>query len=240
MAHKSKQRLRLQLAVLLAAFALLALIGSVSAVSSKTWVDRSLRSDRSLRRKGANNLLEVRTTGLITQITNAVKQSSADKLFTKYKVNQLESNLLANAEFQTWARAVINANKKNPQLADQFIASTLSSRIGDGALAKMLAAAKKDKTFEITASGLEAAQRMNRLEKDRLVREVFTLLKLDQEEIVSPVFDTWFSYAMLNADPGEKVLGTLLRHYNFEIPVSLLAAGRSAWKPQVRSLGGLP
>ncbi|EGZ15098.1 hypothetical protein PHYSODRAFT_417969, partial [Phytophthora sojae] len=136
--------------------------------------------------------------------------------------------------------------KKRPERADMVMATTQAAHVGDGVLAKMLAAAKEVEGLAATASNLEKAQLANWLEKHKTVEDVFKLLKLGDEAgklFSSPVFSTWISYAETLSQSSEESMASMVRvlrlHRKDETLMNLVAAGKTSSPPfDVKNLSG--
>ncbi|EGZ04636.1 hypothetical protein PHYSODRAFT_308175 [Phytophthora sojae] len=92
------------------------------------------------------------------KLLNPSGEGHINKLFKKFKVGAVESNVLASSELQNWAAAVAKVSKKNPPIGEVQMVSTLTTRYGDEALTRMLIAAKDAPGLAGWAGKLEAAQ----------------------------------------------------------------------------------
>ncbi|KAE8903692.1 hypothetical protein PF005_g21506 [Phytophthora fragariae] len=177
------------------AIALLACVVAVAAApDSKTLPSYSFQSatDEDTAEDRAFDF-PAKTKGLVTWF----KQKKTDKLFDKFKVGSIKSDVLESSQFKLWADAVSKANKKNPEAGELLMASTLTARYGDDGLVKILISAKNVYGLEATTQKLEKAQLTNWLAKGKTADDVFKLLKLDwksEEFIKTPAFRTWLSY----------------------------------------------
>ncbi|KAG3086800.1 hypothetical protein PI125_g18831 [Phytophthora idaei] len=73
-------------------------------------------------------------------------QHTANKLFTKFMVDKVESNLLTSKPFDDWTQAVIKAYKNVDEAAYAAIFTTLAGSKTDEALVSMLAATDSIRT----------------------------------------------------------------------------------------------
>ncbi|KAE8987315.1 hypothetical protein PR003_g22855 [Phytophthora rubi] len=213
------------------AIALLACVVAVAAApDSKTLPSYSFRSatDEDTAEDRAFDF-SAKAKGLVTWF----KQKKTDKLFDKFKVGSIKSDVLENSQFKLWADAVSKANKKNPEAGELLMASTLTARYGDDGRAKILISAKNVYGLEATTQKLEKAQLTNWLAKGKTADDVFKLLKLDwksEEFIKTPAFRTWLSYVnnLNQKNPDDfRAIEVVLKNYD---QIELLVSADVAWE----------
>lgn len=205
------------------AIALLACVVAVAAApDSKTLPSYSFQSATD------EDTGEDRAFDVSAKITTWFKQKKTDKLFDKFKVGSIKSDVLESSQFKLWADAVSKANRKNPEAGELLMASTLTARYGDDGLAKFLISAKNVYGLEATTQKLEKAQLTNWLAKGKTADDVFKLLKLNGRSgdfIETPAYTTWLSYVnklnQKNPDDSRAIEAVLENYGQIELAFAL-------------------
>ncbi|KAF4133990.1 hypothetical protein GN958_ATG16835 [Phytophthora infestans] len=105
-------------------------------------------------------------------------QKATNDLFQRLKVGEVKADLFQSAPFETWAKSVTKAYKKNPEGGQAAMVFTLTDHYGDKTLAKLLAEARQKYKTVIIANQLQNAQLDNWIVQKRTSNEVFSLLNL--------------------------------------------------------------
>ncbi|OWZ12967.1 RxLR effector protein [Phytophthora megakarya] len=137
------------------------------------------------------------------------KQTLTNKLFTKFTVDKVESNLLESAQFQKWFTSTNKAYQNNEEECNLAIVTTLTTHYGDEGLAKLLNEAKAVSNTnlypkgEFTANNIAGKLKETQIKKwntdGRSSSDVFYLLKLDkagQNVFNSPVYSSFLRYSL--------------------------------------------
>ncbi|KAF4031817.1 hypothetical protein GN244_ATG16332 [Phytophthora infestans] len=123
-------------------------------------------------------------------------QKATNDLFQRLKVGEVKADLFQSAPFETWAKSVTKAYKKNPEGGQAAMVFTLTDHYGDKTLAKLLAEARQKYKTVIIANQLQNAQLDNWIVQKRTSNEVFSLLNLKVQEdnlLKNPMLKTWMS-----------------------------------------------
>ncbi|KAE8885285.1 hypothetical protein PF003_g30649 [Phytophthora fragariae] len=81
--------------------------------------------------------------GIINKLSkNPSNQFEAENLFVKLNLAGEGSKLFESPQFQTWSTRVVKGYKQNSEAAEVAIAATLTRRLGDDALAKLIVEAQ--------------------------------------------------------------------------------------------------
>ncbi|OWZ10399.1 RxLR effector protein [Phytophthora megakarya] len=170
----------------------------------------------------------------VTLKFNVKKQQATDKLFTKFRVGTVESNLFDSSQYQNWARSVLNTYW-DPKAAESAIFTKLRSQYGDEPLAKLLAEAKAIISTKDTAMKLENVQFESWQNSGNTLDDVFDDLKLYTVEgnpFKNPLLDTWISYAsrVQTGDPYVLLMRKLTKLYGEDGFASLIASAKRDYR----------
>jgi hypothetical protein len=157
---------------------------------------------------------------------------SSDEVFTLLTLDTAGEKLLGNANFKMWVSFVTQTTEKNPY---PIIASILTARYGDEALAQMLIAAKDVKNSKTMGEILSSAQTNAWLRGKKPTDDVFKILKLDQsvdDVLTNPAFATWKSYVdtFNKQNPGKEtsIIKTFTASYGDEKLSKMLEAAKKS------------
>ncbi|EEY68945.1 secreted RxLR effector peptide protein, putative [Phytophthora infestans T30-4] len=158
------------------------------------------------------------------------KQKATNDLFQRLKVGEVKADLFQSAPFETWAKSVTKAYKKNPEGGQAAMVFTLTDHYGDKTLAKLLAEARQKYKTMIVANQLQNAQLDNWIVQKRTSNEVFSLLNLKVQEdnlLKNPMLKTWMSYEMkLTERPNRALLLKLMERYDDAGLTKMLVAAK--------------
>ncbi|GMF65653.1 unnamed protein product [Phytophthora lilii] len=115
-------------------------------------------------------------------------QEAVNKLFVKFKVGSTDqlgasadySTVLDTPQFRRWAATVATLYRKNPELVDAVMLSTLVGRYGDEDVARMLTTVITVRGNKDTAKALQNAQFSKWASEEKTADDVFKLFKLNQ------------------------------------------------------------
>ncbi|KAG7377374.1 hypothetical protein PHYPSEUDO_011753 [Phytophthora pseudosyringae] len=166
---------------------------------------------------GAETLKQLATSAMFKLTPN--NQKATDKLFERLKIGTAETKIFESGPYQQWSRSVTKAFKKNPEVGQAAMFSTLKAHYGDATLAKLLVEAQQSSSTKAIAEKFQDIQLQNWLSSGKMVDEVFSLLKLDAGEgnfLNNPMLRTWISYVNKrnSEDPYELLLSKLRTSYD--------------------------
>ncbi|KAG3123228.1 hypothetical protein C6341_g26631, partial [Phytophthora cactorum] len=154
------------------------------------------------------------------------------KRFTSLNVGASESKIFESAPYQNWAKSVTKAYKKNPEMGEAAMFSTLMAHYGDETLAKLLVEAKQVSTTERIAQRFEAMQLDSWITTEKTADDIYGLLKLNADTgdvLKNPLLNTWISYVnkLGNEDPYSLLLPKLMKRYGEDGLSSTLLKAKS-------------
>ncbi|OWY90248.1 RxLR effector protein, partial [Phytophthora megakarya] len=101
-------------------------------------------------------IISTTTKNLVVNTKIAMMQRRTNQLFTRFKVDKVESNLLESMQFKNWAASVSNIYQ-NTEKSTAVMVVALTNRYGDDTLASMLTSAKEvPETNEVAVKMLKA------------------------------------------------------------------------------------
>ncbi|GMF13608.1 unnamed protein product [Phytophthora lilii] len=163
--------------------------------------------------------------------------SSAKKFVENLKLNYKQP-------IKRWSASVATTFKKQSELAEQAMVSTMTRRFGDKAVARMIDTATEVTDVTATsrlASKLGEAQQAIWLKEGKTADDVFKLLKLNLEGnvLASPLLETWSSYVMMKLKQrSHDTLFTVLKtQYNNddEALAKMIALAKKDFSTSVRA-----
>ncbi|KAG3187242.1 hypothetical protein PC128_g12670 [Phytophthora cactorum] len=141
-------------------------------------------------------------------------QHTANKLFTKFMVDKVESNLLTSKPFDDWTQAVTKAYKNDDEAAYAAIFTTLAGSKTDEALVSMLAATDSIRTSILKLREVQLNKWMTSRKSED---DVYQLLQIDataSDLMKSPALSMWMAYmSKLKEDPYDFLLQKLTPSY---------------------------
>ncbi|KAF1787476.1 hypothetical protein GQ600_7628 [Phytophthora cactorum] len=138
------------------------------------------------------------------------------KRFTSLNVGASESKIFESAPYQNWAKSVTKAYKKNPEMGEAAMFSTLMAHYGDETLAKLLVEAKQVSTTERIAQRFEAMQLDSWITTEKTADDIYGLLKLNAD-----------TGDLGNEDPYSLLLPKLMKRYGEDGLSSTLLKAKS-------------
>ncbi|OWY97545.1 RxLR effector protein [Phytophthora megakarya] len=140
-------------------------------------------------------------------------QDTVDKLFTRFNVKDVETNLLESAQFKLWDETVSKVFGHRVFQANHAMMLRLTEQHGEKELSSILAAAKQVPGTKYVAVNLLRAQMEHWVEQKIPADKVFGYLKLDKagdKLFTSPVLTRWMAFVGRNSENLYKLLGRYL------------------------------
>ncbi|KUF85423.1 hypothetical protein AM588_10002793 [Phytophthora nicotianae] len=138
--------------------------------------------------------------------------AEAHEVFSLLKLNVDEDDLLKNPLLSTWMSYEKKLGTENPNHA---LLLKLRERYDDADLAKMLVAAKNDRSTQVIATHVERAQLESWLNGKKTTEDVFKLLRLNTDTGVdllkNPALKIWMKYVATSGQNAYQLLLLKLR-----------------------------
>ncbi|ETO65303.1 hypothetical protein F444_17362 [Phytophthora nicotianae P1976] len=139
-------------------------------------------------------------------------EKTSDEVFSLLKLNVDEDDLLKNPLLSTWMSYEKKLGTENPNHA---LLLKLRERYDDAGLAKMLVAAKNDRSTQVIATHVERAQLESWLNGKKTTEDVFKLLRLNTDTGVdllkNPALKIWMKYVATSGQNAYQLLLLKLR-----------------------------